>query len=133
MKQLAHVDEIINSSFGLWITSLFSAISGWNRGISFEEQKEAFFWLLEFLLESGKIKFIAPGADCYISPSNPNPRFTIHDRDAQWQASASEIIGYLRERWPANVSEENDPILLTYFYELPGVIWVSQNGDLVAP
>lgn len=133
MKQITHVDEIINSSFGSWVTSLFSAISEWNHGISFMEQKEEFFWLLEFLLKNGKIKFIAPGADCYVSPSNPNPRFTIYDHEAQWQASTSEIINYFRNHWPPDVSEENDPNLLTYFYEMPGIIWVDQNGDLVGP
>lgn len=133
MKQLAHVDEIISSSFGLWISSLFSAISGWNPGISFDEQKEAFFWLIEHMLKSGKIKFIAPGTDCYVSCNNPNPRYTIHDHDAQWQAPVNEIIEYLRKHWPPKVSEENDPDLLVYFYEMPGVIWVNEAGDLVAP
>jgi hypothetical protein len=132
MRKIAHVDEIINSSFGLWISSLFSAISGWNPEISFDEQKEAFFWLVELMLKSGKMKFIAPGADCYVSPSNPNPRFTIHDIDAQWQAPASEIINYLRERWPSATSGEHDPSLSVYFYEIPGVIWVSETGELVA-
>jgi hypothetical protein len=133
MKQIAHVDEIINDSFGLWISSLFSAISGRNPEISFEDHKESFFWLIAHLLTTGKIKFIAPGADCYISPSNLNPRFTIHDTDAHWQASPREIINYLRGRWPSNASQENDPDLLVYFYEIPSVIWVSETGELVAP
>jgi hypothetical protein len=132
MKHLAYVNEIIRSSFGLWISSLFSAISGWNPGISFYDQKEAFFWLIELLLKNGKIKFIAPGADCYVSPNNPKPRFNIYDRGAQWQATPTEIINYLRERWPPNALEENDLDLLIFFYEMPGVIWINDAGDLVA-
>lgn len=132
MTRIAHLDEIISSSFGLWISSLFSAISGLNPGITFEDQKEAFFGILEYMLKNGKIKFIAPGADCYVSSNNPNPRFTIYDIEAHWKAPAEEIIGYLRERWPASASEENDLDLAIYFYEIPGVIWVKDSGELVA-
>jgi len=84
------------------------------------------------MLKNGKIKFIAPGADCYVSSNNPNPRFTIYDIEAHWKAPAEEIIGYLRERWPASASEENDLDLAIYFYEIPGVIWVKDSGELVA-
>lgn len=133
MKKIAHLDEIINSSFGMWISSLFGAISGWNPGIAFAEQKEIFFFLLEYMLKNGRIKFIAPGADCYVSSTNPNPRLTIYDIDAQWNAPAGEIVNYFRERWPKDAKNEDDPNLTIYFYEMPGVIWVNDSGELVAP
>ena len=129
---LQHIDEIINDSFGLWISSLFSAIGGRNPDISFEHQKEAFFWLIEYLLKNEKIKFLAPGMDCYISPNNPHPEFTINDLEAHWKASPQAIVSYLRERWPSTVSDANDIALTTYFYEIPGVIWVGDNGQLIA-
>jgi hypothetical protein len=132
LKPIEHIDEIIRDSFGLWITGLFSAISGRNPSLTFEEHKEAFFWLLERLLCSGKLKFIAPGADCYVSPDNPHPRFTINDKEAHWHESAEAIVAQLRSQWPEQAHDENDLDLLTYFYSIPGIVWVGEGGELVA-
>ncbi|MFS8048046.1 hypothetical protein [Rhizobium sp. BR 314] len=132
MKPIEHIDEIVRDSFGLWITGLFSAINSWNPTLSFDEHKEAFFWLIEYLLRVGKIKFIAPGADCYTSPQNPYPRLTIQDDEAQWHETPGSIVAYLRAQWPESVSAENDLDLQTYFYSIPGIIWVGENGVLVA-
>ncbi|RBB31700.1 hypothetical protein DPV79_40630 [Burkholderia reimsis] len=127
MKPIQHIDEIVSDSFGLWVTGLFSAISSWNPSFSFEKHKEAFFRLTEQLLRTGKIKFIAPGADCYTSPQNPHPRFTIQDEEAP-----EAIVAYLRAQWPEHVLDENDLELVTYFYSIPAVIWVGEDGALVA-
>ncbi|MGO4330129.1 hypothetical protein [Cupriavidus sp. M-11] len=132
MRQIERIDEIIRDSFGLWITGLFSAISAWNRTLSFEEHKTAFFWLIEQLLRAGKIKFAAPRADCYTSPENPHPRFTIHDDEAQWHEPPEAIVAHLRAQWPKHAHNENDLDLVTYFYSIPGVIWVGDDGTLVA-
>lgn len=132
MKQIEHFDEIVRDSFGLWITGLFSSISGWNPDLSFAEHREAFFWLIERLLRMGRIKFIAPGADCYASPKNPHPRLTIHDEAAQWKEAPEVIVARLRAQWPVHVSDENDLDLVTYFYSIPGIIWVGDDGALVA-
>lgn len=132
MKPLAHLDEIVRDSFGLWISGLFSTIGSWNPGLSFEERREAFFWLLEHLLRAGRIKFIAPGADCYTSPENPHPRLTIFDIDAHWRDRPESIVAQLRAQWPEHVVDENDVDLSSYFYTIPGIIWVSEDGSLVA-
>lgn len=132
MGRIKHVDEIIADSFGLWITSLFYAIKSWNPALSFEEHKEAFFWMVQTLLEEARIKFIAPGADCYILPQHPHPRLTIQDSEAHWRDSAASIICFLRERWPSNARDENDIDLNIYFYSIPAVIWIGDDGTLVA-
>ncbi|RKE24463.1 hypothetical protein B0G76_8351 [Paraburkholderia sp. BL23I1N1] len=132
MSPIEHIDEIIQDSFGLWITGLFSAIGGWNPALSFEQHKAAFFWLIEHLLRTGKIKFIAPGADCYVSPENPHPRFTIHDDEAQWNDSPEAIVAQLRAQWPQDARDEDDLDLIAYLYSMPGVIWVGDDGTLVA-
>lgn len=132
MKPIEHIDEIVRDAFGLWITGLFSAIGTWNPALSFEEHKEAFFWLIEKLLLAGKIKFIAPGADCYTSPENPHPRFMIEDAEAQWPDTAGQIVAQLRALWPDQAHNENDLDLVTYFYSIPGIIWVGEDGTLVA-
>ncbi len=132
MRPIEHIDEIVRDSFGLWITGLFSTISSWNPTLSFQEHKEAFFWLIEQQLRAGRIKFIAPGADCYVSPENPHPRLTIQDEEAQWHETPTAIVAYLRAQWPEHASDENDSDLVTYFCSIPGVIWVGEDGTLVA-
>ena len=132
MKQIEHIDEIVNDSFGLWVSGLFSAISSWNPTLSFEEHRDAFFWLIEQLLRAGKIRFIAPGADCYTSHKNPYPRFTINDDEAQWREAPEEIVAQLRSEWPEHTCNESDLDLVTYFYSIPGIIWIGEDGTLVA-
>ncbi|WP_454725813.1 MULTISPECIES: hypothetical protein [Cupriavidus] len=132
MREIEHIEDIFRDAFGLWISGLFSAISAWNPTLSFEEHKSAFFWLIEQCLRTGRIKFIAPGADCYVSPTNPHPRLTIQDAEAQWHESPEAIVAQLRAQWPEHARDENDVDLATYFYSMPGVIWVKSDGTLVA-
>ncbi|WP_323120833.1 hypothetical protein [Burkholderia alba] len=132
MKSVEHVDEIVRDSFGLWVSGLFSAIGSWNPMFSFEEHKDAFFWMIDRLLRDGKIKFIAPGVDCYASPENPNPRYTIYDKDAHWSDVPEVIVESLRSQWPEGARDENDVDLMTYFYSIPGIVWVGDDGSLVA-
>lgn len=56
MENVKHLENIIEVSFGLWTTGLFSAVRGWNPNLSFDEQKESFFWICEKLLLDGKAK-----------------------------------------------------------------------------
>ena len=132
IKLVKNEKEIVRDSFGLWISGLFSAVCGWNKNASFIEKKEFFFLILERLLIERKVIFILPGADCYVSPANPNPKLTVENVEAQWRAPVSEIISFLRSRWPDSVNDENDENLKYYFYELPGLIWVGEDGRLVA-
>ena len=129
--RMEHETEIVRDAFGLWISGLFSAVCGWNQGASFLEKKKFFFELIERLLQEGKVMFIAPGADCYVSPANPTPKLTVRDPEARWSAPVSEIVNYVRSRWPADVSNEMDVELTYYFYELPGLIWFTDDGQPV--
>ncbi|KJZ33237.1 MULTISPECIES: hypothetical protein [Pseudomonas] len=122
------VKEIERDSFGLWLSALFSAIGSWNPGLTFDQQKDAFFYMIEYLLVNGKIKFIKPGADCYISPDNPHPKFSIDDKRSHWDLDAKQIVSCLKESWPEGVVSECDGELTIYFYEIPGVIWIDENG-----
>lgn len=126
------VEEIVRDSFGLWISALFSAIGSWNPELSFSQQKDAFFSVIEYLLVTGKIKFIAPNADCYISSDNLHPRFSINDEESHWSLDAKQIVSYLKDKWPEGVVSESDEALTLYFYEVPGIIWVDENGCLFA-
>jgi hypothetical protein len=115
--KIEHIQDIVSCSFGLWISGLFSAISGWNPGITFREQEAAFFWLLKKLLEEGKVKFCPPN------------EFWRKGYDV-WDADASTILEYLRCRWPVEASSENDRVLTNYFYEMPAILWVATDGTL---
>lgn len=100
--------------------------------MSFPEHKESFFWLVETLLRTEKIKFVAPGADCYVSAEHPNPRFSIDASEAHWQIAPEEIIAELRSQWPVQAQDENDLDLLIYFYSIPAIIWVGEDRKLTA-
>lgn len=132
MKKIEHIDNILADSFGLWISSLFSSIGSWNSSFSFDERKETFFDLIEILLHAGRVKFVAPGADCYVSIDKQNSRYTINDEEAQWNESPEIISKILREQWPAHVSNDEDVDLIAYFYSIPAIIWVAEDGTLVA-
>ncbi|WP_246182224.1 hypothetical protein [Pandoraea capi] len=132
MTGVEHLDDILRDSFGLWISGLFSSIGAWNPKMTFEEKKEAFFGVVYELLEKGRVKFIAPGADCYVSPKNPHPSLTIFDESAHWREPPGVIVKKLRSRWPPQVKDENDVELAVYFYSIPAIIWVRDDGSLVA-
>lgn len=114
---LNHKEEIISDAFGLWISALFSDICGYNPELSFSEQKKYFFSLLKELLDSGKIKF-----------STPN-EFWV-DGNNIWEVENSVVINYLMEKWPKQAQSEME--LIDYFYEIPAVIWVAEDGTLHA-
>lgn len=115
MRPLKDVEELVSMAFGLWTNALFSNILGYNPEISFEEQTEAFFMLLEDLLNSGQVKFCTPNH--LWQPGNDI-----------WDAEAEDIISYLKSEWPSNAHSESD--LNDYFYKIPAIVWVADDGSL---
>lgn len=111
---VSNLNKIYTDSFGLWVSGLFSAIAGNNNGISFCDQKEAFFEILTAWLNEGKIKFCKP----------TDPLGEV------WVAQADEIVEYLRSLWPPAAKDENDSALNIYFYEIPAIKWVGADGKL---
>ncbi|MGX9556249.1 hypothetical protein [Pseudomonas sp. CFBP 5750] len=122
------IEKIVRDSFGLGLSAIFSSIESWSPGLSFDQRRDKFFFVIESLLNEGGIKFIAPGADCYVSPDNEKPKFSVADSAAQWDLEAGQIISYLKGKWPKNVASDNDEDLTFYFYEVPGVIWIDERG-----
>ncbi|CAM3418292.1 DUF596 domain-containing protein [Bordetella sputigena] len=112
-----HLDDILQSSFGLWLSSLFSAIKGWNPGINLEEQREIFFSLVKRLLDEGKVKFCPPN------------EFWREGYEV-WDTESDTIVQYLKSHWPVNVTSENDIALTNYFYDMPAILWVAADGTL---
>ena len=126
------IAEIVRNVFGLSAYTLFSAIDPHDPSLSLQEKRRAFFDVILQLQRAGEIKFIAPEADCYVSPANPHPKLTIQDNEAHWHASPEEIVASLSAQWPVHVHDENDPDLTVYFYSIPAIIWVGDDGSLVS-
>ncbi|WP_156957904.1 hypothetical protein [Paracidovorax oryzae] len=112
---LNNKDEIVSEAFGLWASAIFSNIAGFNPGISFFEQKEEFFLLIEDLLEKGRVRFLVPN------------EFYPHGGDI-WENSSKNIVDYLKSKFPKNAISESD--LSDYFYEIPPILWVDEEGCL---
>ncbi|WP_330961321.1 hypothetical protein [Photobacterium sp. 53610] len=110
-----NTDKIFEDAFGLWVSGLFSAISGNNPELSFDEQKEVFFSLLKIWMNEGKIFFC--------SPEDP--------LGTRWDAETDDIIFYLTSLWPESAKSENDPDLNVYFYEIPAIVWIGPNGEII--
>ncbi|WP_159502547.1 hypothetical protein [Microbacterium sp. 18062] len=112
---LKNKDEIVSEAFGLWVSALFSNIAGFNPGMSFFEQKEEFFLLIGDLLEKGRVRFLVPN------------EFPSQGVDF-WESSPKKIVEYLRSKFPRNAVSESD--LSDYFYEIPPILWVDEEGRL---
>lgn len=115
--KIDHIEDILRSSFGLWISGFFSAISGWNPGITFQEQREVFFALLKQLLDEGKVRFCPPNE-------------LWREGYDVWDADSETIVDYLRSHWPADATSEKDVVLTNYFYDMPAILWVAPDGTL---
>jgi len=113
-REIANLDKIYRETFGLWMSSLFSAIEGNNENMRFEEQKEAFFDILRLWLDEGKIKFC--------KPSDPLGEV--------WDVPGAVIVEYLRFHWPHRAADPDDAELNIYFYEMPALLWVGSDGRL---
>ncbi|WP_217870730.1 hypothetical protein [Chromobacterium violaceum] len=109
------VEKVYKDALGLWVSGLFSAISGNNPQLPFCEQKDIFFSLLRTWLAEGRILFC--------DPCDP--------LGAPWKADVDEIVDYLQARWPVSVDSEYDPDLNVYFYEIPAILWVGPSGEII--
>lgn len=102
------VDKIYDESYGLWISGLFSCISGSYPEISFENHKEIFFGILTLWLKTGRVYMR--------SPESP--------LSGVWVESPENIVCSLKEKWPASARHEDDINLNYYFFEIPSIVWV---------
>lgn len=111
---VANKEKVYDESFGHWLSGLFSAIGGNNPEMPFMERKSAFFELVRLWLRNGKIVFCDPS----------DPLNTV------WKADADTIVGYLESHWPNDARDDDDPDLNLYFYEMPAILWVGDDGGL---
>lgn len=109
-------EEIVNNARGLWLSALFSNVCGYNPELSFAQQREAFFGLVAELLEAKIIRFASPIE-------------IWSEQNDIWQATTETILDYLREKWPRHHAESESQ-LTEYFFAVPAVLWVGEDGIL---
>ncbi|MEF9413321.1 hypothetical protein ABXT21_04130 [Ralstonia sp. SM1864_UCD524_TZ4] len=117
--RISGVSEIVENAFGLWITALFDGILVRNPSLSFDEHKEVFFWLVEKLLRDGKIKFCPPNE-------------IWREGYDIWDVDVTIVVDYLRLHWPASVKHKDDLVLSDYFYAMPAILWIGDDGEIVS-
>ncbi len=74
---------------------------------------------------------VTPGADVYQTQEHI-PKLNIYDKEAQWDVSPKDAVQYFRERWLESLKDSNDVELTYYLYEMPGIIWIADDGSLYA-
>lgn len=99
-------EAILMSAKGLWLSALFLNIHGFLPNISFDEQKELFFELVQEGLETGKIKFDYPPLEKYA------------DKTGFWDADIDTIMTYLKDGFSKHATHEHDMDVNLYFYEI---------------
>jgi hypothetical protein len=75
--------------------------------------------------------FTTPGVDAYRTPDHI-PKFSIYDKEAQWDISPEDAVRYFRDRWPNSLSDSNDVELLCFLHEMPDIVWIADDGSLHA-
>jgi len=119
-----------NGPFGLWVNGLFSVVPGSGYFEEFHEKKEAFFYLLERLLEEGRVVLDVPGDIEYSSTK-------VRAQDGYtdiWDESVEVMVSYMRKTFPADAQHEYDSVLTDYWYSAacPHIGWVHpETGELV--
>ncbi len=114
-----------NGPFGLWINSLWP--SHLAEPLSFK--KATFLTLLQRLIEDGHVVLFVP---------NGVPRQVRSQAgfDAIWAVPPAEMIRFIEDHWPTQVTDDNDPELNTFWYDparCPGLGWVDpETGEIVA-
>ncbi len=131
MMSINEIDKIIEYSFGCSIYSFFTNLKDENDNFCLDDLKENFFHVLEYLLKRKKILLTTPGIDVYRTPTHV-PKFTIYDKEAQWNITPEDAVRYFQDRWPKGIKDSNDVELVYFLYEMPDIIWIADDGSLHA-
>lgn len=110
--------QILTDCKNMWLDAMFYAIRYEDKSITFEEQKQIFFMLVEEWLKAGIIKFDTPPLEEFIGVQG------------FWEESHDNIIKYLRDNFPKDADSENDMEVNLYFYTVaPPVLYRQEDGS----
>lgn len=125
--QMEFSDTVYKNILGLWINAVFGVLLPIDDKVklSFEEEKEVFFILLEKLTDENKIVFL----DSRIAFDN-----NIKLKDKVWNKSPYEVIQYIKDVFPRSALDENDDELNLFWYDTcPPIAWVHpKTGELIS-
>jgi hypothetical protein len=100
-----------------WIIHYWEEVCVLAPQLSFQEKKEAFFYLLERLLREGKVKFE--------NPFGNEPKC--------WEATPEVIVAHLKAGWPQAATTEGDETIVSFFYDdwrrCPPIYWLGPDGE----
>lgn len=131
------------SPFGLWINALFKLMSlptpYLPRELSFAEQKEAFFLVLERLLREKKAVLLPPWNLESDAPVRKMTEWNDYgdksDADIWvWDIPIEDQIAYFRRVFPADAADPDDSDLNLFWYMgvSPLIGWIHpDNGKIV--
>lgn len=129
--------------FGLWINSLFQLMSlptpYLPRELSFAEQKEAFFLVLERLLREKKAVLLPPWNIESDAPVRKMTEWNYYgdksDADIWvWDIPIEDQIAHFRRVFPADATDPDDSDLNLFWYmgDSPLIGWIHpDNGKIV--
>ena len=110
-----------DGAFGRWIVGLW----GWFPNLTYQDQKEAFFYLIKRLLDEGLVYFEEP-ADADFGEK------VVYNVNV-WAAPHDEIIQYFRDHWPADVVDARDEKLNGFWYDIycPRILWFDKEENVL--
>jgi hypothetical protein len=117
--------EIYENSHGLEITGLFGNVAAFIAVTfpkpNFEQHKQAFFEILQNFLKEGKIAFkLNSHVKEYVEQKQKK-----EGRETLWDAPSNEIVQYIQNIFPSQITDEDDIELLIFFLsECPQMVWI---------
>ncbi|CAC9427891.1 hypothetical protein [uncultured Gammaproteobacteria bacterium] len=122
--------EAVYDSFGTWIGFWYG-----DKNLTFEETKEVFFLTLKKLLDDNKVVLCPPIALKNAPVRNQYNKKGVLEWVVVWDIQNEEIIQYMRDAFPKNVSDENDGKVYDFWFseDCPQIGWVDQKtGEIVS-
>ena len=138
---VSRCSDLSRGPFGSWIDGLFSAVTPPYEPqfpvLSFDEQKELFFQLLERLLREGRVILIPPVELNYHldgTPGEDAKMRTQYGDSRIWDEDPKDMVDYIRKTIPTEAVHEDDLVLHLYWYSTacPHIGWIHpETGELV--
>jgi hypothetical protein len=124
MSKVLSVDEIYQYSNGLEIHNFFGNVVASLSNPTFEEHKQKFFETLQNFLKEGKIAF---KLNSHVK-GHTEQKQKSEGGETLWNAPPSEIVKYIENIFPSQITDEDDIELLIFFLsECPQMVWIYEG------
>ena len=116
-----------------WVNCSFDGIIRNYPGHSMEEYRDAFIGLLERWLKEGCICLFAPRVLMRPDGTFDTKVRTVPGYWKLWDVPHDEMIAWIRDKWPEDITRLYDPILTSFFYDglCPAIGWYNpETGEI---